>query len=68
MDVMQQGNFFFSKAKMLGLSLPCITLIKFFSMSRTDCLTLFKKLKQEHSHVIGIEYDITLPAFFIFLI
>jgi len=66
MGFMQQGNFFFSKAKMLGLSLPCITLITFFSMS--DCLTLFQRLKQEHSHVIGVEYDITVPAFFSFLI
>jgi len=68
MGVMQQGNFFFSKAKMLGLPLPCITLITFFSMSHTDCLALFQRLKQEHSHVIGMEYDVTVPAFFSFLI
>jgi hypothetical protein len=48
----------------LGLSLPYITLIKFFSISRTDCLALFRRLKQEHSHVTGIECDITVPAFF----
>jgi hypothetical protein len=53
----------FPKAKMLGLSLHCITLITFFSISHTDGLSLFQRLIQEHSHVIGIECDITVPAF-----